>query len=207
MSLAAPPPVPGPGPALSAPERERLSEAALRELGVDALLERVAGKDEAAFRVLYETQAAKLLGIARRIVITREAAEDVVQDVFVKLWNGTAAFDRAIGSGAGFLATITRNRALDIARKRRESALDEGSAAEIPDERPSPETIVFARAELRALLGCLDKLGEQPRKVIVAAYLDGLTGPEIARRMNVPLGTVKTWISRGLVRLKECLGR
>ena len=168
----------------------------------------MAQRDPAAFRALYDLVAPKLLGIALRILRRRESAEDVVQDVFVKLWNGQATFNPAAGSGFAFLATIARNRALDIARRRAETFLgDDKEMEDVVDLSPSPEAVASDRAEFRALLLCLAGLADGPRNAIMAAYLDGATGEEIARKLGAPVGTVKSWIHRGLAALRECLGR
>ena len=152
--------------------------------------------------------APKLLGVALRILKRRESAEDVVQDVFVKLWNGQAVFNAELGSGFAFLATITRNRALDIARRRTEvAASDEAEMEDVMDLMPSPEAITADRSDLRALVICLEQLAEGPRRAIVAAYVDGASGEEIAASLSAPIGTIKSWIHRGLAAVRECLGR
>jgi RNA polymerase sigma-70 factor (ECF subfamily) len=175
---------------------------------IEALLERVVRRDATAFRALYDQAAPKLLGLALRILKRRESAEDVVQDVFVKLWNGQAKFDAALGSGYAFLATITRNRAVDIMRRRGEStASAETEIEDLMDPTPSPESVAAERSELRALLLCLEQLAEGPRQAILAAYLDGATGEEIATKLATPIGTIKSWIHRGLAAVRECLGR
>jgi RNA polymerase sigma-70 factor, ECF subfamily len=175
---------------------------------VEGLLEGVARQDSAAFRALYAQVSPKLLGIALRILKRRESAEDVVQDVFVKLWNGQAVFDAALGSGFGFLATITRNRALDIARRKTEVAHgDDDDMDDVMDLAPSPESIASDRSDLRALLVCLEQLADGPRRAILAAYLDGASGEEIASKLSAPVGTIKSWIHRGLASVRECLGR
>jgi RNA polymerase sigma-70 factor (ECF subfamily) len=174
----------------------------------EMLLEGVARREAQAFRQLYDRIGPKLLGIALRILRRRESAEDVVQDVFVKLWNGQAVFRPELGSGFAFLATITRNRALDIARRRSEAAMgDETELEDVMDLLPSPETVASDRSDLRALMICLDQLAEGPRRAIVAAFVDGATGEEIAARLAAPLGTIKSWIHRGLASVRECLGR
>ena len=174
----------------------------------DELLEGVARRDAAAFRALYDRMAPKLLGIAVRMLKRRDAAEDVVQDVFVKLWNGAATFDAALGSGAAFLATITRNRALDqLRRKGSQSSDGEEALEDLMDITPSPETVALDRSELRALLICLERLADGPRRAIMSAYVDGASGEEIAEKLATPIGTVKSWIHRGLASVRECLGR
>jgi RNA polymerase sigma-70 factor, ECF subfamily len=175
---------------------------------IEVLLEGVGRRDASAFRQLYDRIAPKLLGVALRILKRRESAEDVVQDVFVKLWNGQAVFRPELGSGFAFLATITRNRALDIARRRSEAASgDDMELEDVMDLMPSPETVVSDRSDLRALMICLDQLADGPRRAIVSAYVDGATGEEIAARMAAPIGTIKSWIHRGLASVRECLGR
>ena len=175
---------------------------------MESLLEGVARRDSQAFRLLYDRVAPKLLGVALRILKRRESAEDVVQDVFVKLWNGQAVFNAELGSGFAFLATITRNRALDIARRRTEvAASDEAEMEDVMDLMPSPEAITADRSDLRALVICLEQLAEGPRRAIVAAYVDGASGEEIAASLSAPIGTIKSWIHRGLAAVRECLGR
>lgn len=175
---------------------------------VEELLIRVSRQDAAAFRALYDRLSPKLLGIALRILKRREAAEDVVQDVFVKLWTGSAVFDPAFGSGTGFLATIARNRALDLLRRKSEQpSVDEAEFDSLVDLSPSPETTAADRSDLKALLACLDQLADGPRRAILAAYLDGASGEYIATRLKTPVGTIKSWIHRGLAAVRECLGR
>ena len=174
---------------------------------LEALLEGVSRRDSLAFRLLYDRAAPKLLGVALRILKRRESAEDVVQDVFIKLWNGQAVFNAELGSGFAFLATITRNRALDIARRRTDMvSSDEAEMDDVMDLMPTPEAIAADRSDLRALVICLEQLAEGPRRAIVAAYVDGASGAEIAARLAAPHGTIKSWIHRGLAALRECLG-
>ncbi len=178
------------------------------ETTVEELLTRVSRQDAVAFRALYDRTAPKLLGIALRILKRRDVAEDVVQDVFVKLWNGSAVFDPVLGSGGAFLATIARNRALDLLRRKSEQvSTDDTEFDTLVDLTPSPETTAADRSDLRALLACLDQLADGPRRAILAAYLDGASGEEIASRLKTPIGTIKSWIHRGLAAVRECLGR
>jgi RNA polymerase sigma factor (sigma-70 family) len=175
---------------------------------VDDLLEAAQRQDAQAFRRLYDRTAPKLLGIALRILKRREAAEDVVHDVFVKLWNGEAGFDKEIGSALAFLSTVTRNRALDTARRKTEILPgDEAELENVMDLMPSPEAVAADRSDLRALLICLERLADGPRRAILHAYVDGASGEEIATTMATPIGTIKSWIHRGLASVRECLGR
>lgn len=178
------------------------------ERSLEDLLEAVAARDQRAFRLLFDRASPKLLGIVIRILKRKDAAEDVVQDVFVKVWNGQARFDRAAGSGMAFLGTIARNRALDVLRRRQfTETSDDAEMEAVMDLMPSPETVAADRGDLRALMGCLDALADGPRRALVSAYLDGSTGEEIAREIGSPLGTVKSWLHRGLASLRECMGR
>lgn len=181
----------------------------MTDIPVEDLLTRIGQQDADAFRALYDRLSPKLLGIALRILRRRDAAEDVVHDVFVKLWNGAAVFDAAIGSGSAFLATITRNRALDVMRRKGEQMTtgEDVELESLEDLSPSPETTVADRSDLAALLACLDRLADGPRQAILAAYIDGASGEEIANRLETPIGTVKSWIHRGLASVRECLGR
>lgn len=175
---------------------------------VEDLLEAVRARDARAFRLLFDRTSPKLLGVVIRILKRKDAAEDVVQDVFVKLWNQQAVFDRAIGSGMAFLGTIARNRALDVVRRR--SVTDTAGDAELEDVMdlmPSPETVAADRGDMRALMTCLDTLSDGPRRAILMAYVDGATGEEIATSLGSPVGTVKSWMHRGLASLRECMGR
>ena len=175
---------------------------------IETLLEGVGRRDSAAFRALYDAVAPKLLGIALRILRRRESAEDVVQDVFVKLWNGQAVFNAALGSGSAFLATIARNRALDLLRRQGGRAEAEDTELEdLMDLTPSPEAVAADRSDLKALLACMEHLTEGQRRAILAAYVDGASGEDIARKLDAPVGTVKSWIHRGLASIRECLGR
>lgn len=179
-----------------------------QDRSVEDLLEAVQAREESAFRLLFDRTSPKLLGIVIRILKRKDAAEDVVQDVYVKLWNGQARFDRTAGSGMAFLGTIARNRALDVIRRRSfTDTTDDAELDSVMDIMPTPETIAADRGELRALMTCLDGLAEGPRRAILSAYLDGASGEEIARQLGSPVGTVKSWMHRGLASLRECMGR
>jgi RNA polymerase sigma-70 factor (ECF subfamily) len=172
-----------------------------------AALVRAGEGDRSALRTVYDATHAKLFGIVLRICRERQAAEDVLQDVYLTIWRRAGAFDPGRASPITWMATIARNRAIDRVRS---SAIrrtePEDAALEVADESPlAPELIARAQTATR-LHTCLDTLEERQQTVIRTAFFDGLTYAELADRLTVPLGTVKSWIRRGMMKLKECLG-
>ena len=170
-------------------------------------LSRAAAGDRGAFRDVYQASAPHLFGLALRILRRRDAAEEVVQEAYVSIWQHAGDYRRERGSPLAWMGTIVRNRALDrIRRERGTVALDDvPSIAERPDPEPLPDHAAGASQDARRLARCLDGLDDKPRHAIVLAYHEGLTHEQIAARVAAPLGTVKTWIRRGLHQLKDCL--
>jgi RNA polymerase sigma-70 factor (ECF subfamily) len=168
------------------------------------LIRRCAAQDRAAFRRLYDRQAARLHGIAMRITRQPALAADAVHDTFMALWQHAASFDPARGSAEAWLTSITRYRALDIARRRTR----EVTGLEMPEEAdPEPDALakLAGGAEVAALRRCLEELEPERRGLVVAAFVDGLSHTEIAEKRAMPLGTVKSTIRRALASLKRCL--
>lgn len=181
--------------------------ADVRREQLSALLLRVAGGERPALRDLYDRTSAKLFGICMRICADQQGAEDVLQDVYIAVWNRAASFDRERSSPITWLATIARNRAIDWRRSRQrvDATLPIDAASAIADPAPdASDAIDDARlaARLRACLASLDRRAES---AIREAYFGGLTYAELATRDAVPLGTMKSWIRRGLDRLRKCL--
>jgi len=170
------------------------------------LLRKTAAGDAAAFARLYKETAAKLFGVALRVAGGREVAEEALQECFVLVWQRAVDYDPRRGAAMSWLIAICRNCV--ISRLRRSAIRPEGHAA--PEEAlarlVAPDSTEQG-AEWRALRHCLDELDEQPRRAVVLAYLYGLTREELAARLCVPVGTVKSWIRRSLDRLKRCLDR
>lgn len=159
-----------------------------------------------ALRWIYEQEAARMLGVAMRFVKRRSVAEDIVQDCFVRVWQQAGTFDAARGAGRAWLYTILRNRALNILRgEARTELTDDLTIFDGVSEAPSPEDILTQMSENSALRLCLEKLDAARRRIIVLAYTEGLSHGEIAARIGVPLGTIKSWIRRSLLSLRECL--
>jgi RNA polymerase sigma factor (sigma-70 family) len=170
-----------------------------------AELARVADGDKAALNKVYRLTSAKLYGICLHILGDRILAEDVLQEVYIEVWQGAARFDSERASPITWLCTIARNRAIDWRRAsgRYEDALLSAGESwrDVGLHRDSDEG--DDRTEI--LYRCINGLDESPRTSIRAAFLDGFTYSELAKRMEVPLGTMKSWVRRGLVQLKRCI--
>ncbi|MBP0466340.1 sigma-70 family RNA polymerase sigma factor [Roseomonas sp. PWR1] len=170
-----------------------------------ALLAAVAAGDRAALRGVYERQSVRLFGVANAILRDRDAAADALQDAFVKVARRAGQFDPARGAAEAWLASIVRHAALDIIRARgRETPTDDPT---LGDEAVAPEAEekLAASSEGRRLQYCLAGLEPKNREGIILAFVHGLSHPQIAARLGTPLGTVKSWIRRGLLALRECL--
>ena len=177
-----------------------------REQLVAALHQTAAG-DRAALQHVYELTSAKLFGICLRICGDREAAEDVLQDVYVKVWRRAASFDAQRASPISWLAIIARNTAVDWRRSQvHHAGADESAMALIPDDGPLADHILEQSETRDLLLACLDGLEADQAVAIRRTFLGGLTYSELADRLRIPLGTIKSRIRRGMQGLKECLG-
>ena len=172
------------------------------------LILRVALRDRQAFDRLYAATSAKLFGTCLRVLKNRAEAEDAVQEVFVKIWLKADRFAIAGQSPMSWLIAIARHQAIDRLRARRDRAaqLDE-DALSIRDPRPGPEAQAVTTGERRQLDGCLHELAPERANAVRAAYLDGDSYADLAARHDVPLNTMRTWLRRSLMLLKECLQR
>jgi RNA polymerase sigma-70 factor (ECF subfamily) len=172
------------------------------------LIRRCAAGDVSALRAIYRGHAALMLGLAVRMLADRRLAEEAVQDAFVQIWRNAARFEPGMGTGQAWVLGILRFRALDLRASETRRAppgtmeIDDAQAAgAIAGVPPEP---VEERAALKA---CLGELKDGPRRSIVLAYVEGCSHAEIAERLEQPLGTVKSWILRGLGALRDCLER
>jgi RNA polymerase sigma-70 factor (ECF subfamily) len=176
-----------------------------RSVLVEALL-RTGEEDRSAFRQVYLLTSAKLFGVCLRICGDRQAAEDVLHEVYLTIWKRAGSFQPGRASPITWLATIARNRAIDWRRAneaRRMAPLEWG--ADVPDAGLAADDAMIAEESGRRLHLCLDQLDAAQRSAIRTAFFNGLTYAELAQRSDVPLGTMKSWIRRGLARLKDCL--
>src|SRR5260370_31317339 len=174
-----------------------------------AALVRAAGGDRAALRQAYQDTSAKLFGVCLRILNDRSEAEDVLQEVYVTVWRKAATFDPARASPITWLVAIARNRSIDrlraVASGRRMDPID--AAEEVRDPAPAAVELVEAAQQSSRLSMCLEQLESRQSTAIRSAFLTGNTYEELAERMKVPLGTLKSWIRRGLLKLRDCLER
>jgi RNA polymerase sigma-70 factor (ECF subfamily) len=174
----------------------------------EALLQACARGDRGALRTLYAATAPQLFGLALSILRSRDLAEDVMQDSFILVWRHARKFDPHRGTAMAWLARIVRNQCFDLMRRRgRESPLDDAFMQSWEDPAPGPADLTAISQDARRLWACLDELDEGPRKSMILAYYEGLTFAEVAGRVRVPLGTVKSWIRRGLIQLRGCMER
>jgi len=182
----------------------RSSEGA--HLGV-ILIERILSRDASAVGDLYDRHSRMLYGVILRILRNRSEAEEVLQEVFVTVWNRPETYDGAIGSAASWLVRIARNRAID---RLRANTARVRAVESVPFERQSsqnPETSASLGEQQRAVARALDAIPREQRDLIEEAYYLGLTQSELAERHKLPLGTVKTRIRTGLLTLRQQLSQ
>jgi RNA polymerase sigma-70 factor (ECF subfamily) len=172
------------------------------------LLARTALGDSAAFAELYRATSSKLFAVSLRIVRERPLAEEALQDSFVNIWNHASGYAQAKSAPTTWMTAIVRNRSLDIVRRTREEPdVDDALAANLVDPGAAPPREAEARADAHSIQHCLDELDAEQRQTIALAFFHGLTHSELALHLRRPLGTVKTHIRRGLIKLKDCLMR
>lgn len=172
-----------------------------------ALMRATSDGDLQAFEELYGRTSSKLYGICLRLLGDEAEAQDVLQDTYVRVWQKSATFDADRASPITWLAVVARNKAIDRLRQRVPVEEDVAAAENLPDGGPSAIDVIEHQQDVERLAGCLDELEERTRDMIRAAFLDGATYPQLAERQGVPLGTMKSWIRRGLQRLRGCLER
>ena len=177
----------------------------------EACLAACARGEQQALRNLYEQESARLLGVAKRIARDNALAEDIVHDVFIKIWTRAASFDPTRGSARGWIFTVTRHLALNYIRdntrevqvsERREMALQD--LASMETSSGNVDTFDY-RTRSGRIYVCLEQLEPARRNCILHAYVDGYSHSEISQKLGTPLGTVKAWIKRSLVVLRECM--
>ncbi len=186
-----------------------------QELG--QLLARAGLGDRAAFATLYARSSAHLLGVVLRIQRDRAQAEDILQEVYVNVWRAAQSFDAAQSQPLTWLTSIARNRAIDSLRRKQtqpqiKTNITQRSDEEETDvydtvasEAPGPLDVLSRASEARSLSHCMQGLTPQQRQSVALAFFDGLSHAEVAEHMREPLGTVKSWVRRALMSLKDCL--
>ena len=177
--------------------------------GLELLLSATASGDGAAFERLYHATSAKLFGICLRLLRERSDAEDALQEVYAVIWRKAGQYDAAVASPISWLAMIAHNKAIDRLRADAGSrnALPIEFAEDVSDGAITAQAAVEQVSDAQRLDGCLGELDTRRRTLIRTAFFEGVTYEELAQRTGTPLGTVKSWIRRGLQQLRSCLER
>ena len=169
------------------------------------LIARTALRDRTAFRTLYQRTSAKLFGVGLRILKDRSEAEEALQEVYVKIWQRADRYVAGSYSPISWLVAVARNHALDTLRARKPASDDIDVALDIADMGPDPEQAALDKGERSRIESCLAELEGDKAEAVRGAYLDGFSYDELAARHNVPLNTMRTWLRRSLLKLRECL--
>lgn len=169
------------------------------------LIAATARSDRAAFRALYSAASAKLFGVALRILKDRSEAEDAVQEVFTRVWLNARRYDAGRARGMTWLIAIAHNHSIDRLRARPAASEDETAIARFADGAPGPEAQSIARGEAKRIADCFDLLEPARAEAVRGAYLNGLSYQELSRHHDVSVNTMRSWLRRGLQKLKECL--
>lgn len=163
--------------------------------------------NRSAFSSLYDATSAKLFGVCLRVLNNWAEAEDTLQEVFVKIWHKAGLYSVNGYSPMTWLITLARNTAIDKLRARKAGSVDIDKVYDLASSDPSPEDEVVASSERAQLNGCLEELEADKSDAVRRAYLDGDSYKDLAARYDVPLNTMRTWLRRSLLKLRECLSR
>jgi len=169
------------------------------------LIARCALRDRGAFRDLYGRTSAKLYGVTLRILRDRSEAEEALQEVYVKIWQRADRYVPGGYSPISWLVAVARNHALDVLRARKPQSDDIDMALDLADAGPNPEQAAVDSGERSRIDNCLGQLDVEKADAVRGAYLDGFSYEELATRYKVPLNTMRTWLRRSLMKLRECL--
>jgi len=178
-----------------------------------ALIDRIALADEKALRELYELTSPKLYGVAVRVVTNREWAEDVLQEAFISIWRIAGDYKATLSPPMAWMALVVRSRGLDFLRRRaseradKMQELDDVISDTVAGDSPNPMDTAQASQQAKALHNCLSLLDNKQREVVSLAYMRDMSHNELAAQLRLPLGTVKTWIRRGLEQLRGCMAK
>lgn len=172
---------------------------------IETLIDAVATGDRSAFAALYRNTSAKLFGVVLRILRTEAETEEAVQEIYVKIWRNADRYRAGGYSPMTWLITIARNHAIDRLRTRRAQGVGIDEAEALPDAAPGPEALAMASSDRTRIVECFGQLPVDRAEAVRRAYLEGETYAELSARFEVPLNTMRTWLRRSLIKLKECL--
>jgi RNA polymerase sigma-70 factor (ECF subfamily) len=171
------------------------------------LLAAVAKGDAAAFERLYGATRAKLYGVLLRILGRFDLADEVMQETYLKVWKMADKFDPGVASPITWMVAIARNRAIDIVRKKGEVSIEEEpEAMAVAADTPPPLARREMTEELKRLLTCLGKLDPEKQRIVLLAYYSGWSRDQLAKKLDIPVNTIKTWLRRSLLEIRGCLG-
>lgn len=174
---------------------------------IEELIGKVALGDRSALALLYDATSGKLFGVCLQVLKNRPEAEDALQDVYLRIWAKADRYAVTGHSPMTWLITVARNLAIDRLRARKDRHVGLDSVGELVEKRPGPEAASIAASEQRRISACFEELPQARADAVRAAYLDGATYQALAERFDVPLNTMRTWLRRSLMSLKECLSR
>jgi RNA polymerase sigma-70 factor, ECF subfamily len=172
---------------------------------IAALLQQVAEGDRAAFRVLYHKTSDALFGVVMRMLRNRASAEDGLQEVYARIWQRAASFSQDKGTGMTWMITIARNYAIDQRRQRQYVTAEDIELDQLVDPNWGPDDHMAAQGTVERIMFCLGQLEQRHAECIKGAYLDGMSYADLASRYVVPVNTMRTWLRRGLLKLRACV--
>ena len=172
-----------------------------------AFLAATAQGDRAAFEQLYAATRAKLYGVVLRILRRHDLADEVIQETYLKIWGSAGSFDPLKASPITWMVTIARNRAIDLVRKRSEASIEEEpEAMDVAADIPDPLAARELSEDLKRLMACVGALDGDRQQMVLLAYYSGLSREQLAAKFEKPVNTIKTWLRRSLIEIRECLG-
>lgn len=172
---------------------------------IGTALARVALGDRKAFRALYDATNRKLFSVCLRMLQDRADAEEALQEIYVKIWKRAGSYRQGVAKPMTWLIAVARNHALDVLRRRRQASEELEEADEVADPRSGPEEAAVHASEGRRIDDCMKLLEDDRAQAVRSAYVEGLSYLELAGLHGVPLNTMRTWLRRSLLKLRECL--
>jgi RNA polymerase sigma-70 factor (ECF subfamily) len=176
-------------------------------------LDAVTRQDAQAFKSLYDATSTKLFSFALRILVKRELAEEVLQESYVSIWNNASSYQSSLAAPMTWMTTIVRNKAFDLLRRLDHDVEIDGESFDMnivhamESSDPTPIQTLEISQDGKALAGCMSRLEGLHRQAVAMAFFHDLSHSEVAEQLTLPIGTVKTWIRRGLDKLRQCLNR